>query len=321
MIPKFFTIFAVTLFSFILCACHKPMATSKTAYELSFSERAAIFTESHALEFNSQGAIENSLVRLGDQVLAFFDPNMNGDFFRASLGTDGKHFSKQEAISSGIRFPYTLAVGTVLYNFCLQNQDIYAYKSIDSGFTWKIINNGNPVLSHESSPNSIYNQIWNVGVAIDDQGLWHMLVECSIAGNDPAKVGLAYTTAIMDGDTISFDPSKTNQQVIQRAGNPFLTYIKGQGLLALHGVTADPTVEYGDEWFVTASTHAINSTKWIEHKDTFRIGKPGVHVCDPHLVELPSGGLMLTVSVNQDSISTAFAPRSTYQDLIRSLIK
>lgn len=302
-----------------LTGCAQQPDQPKTAFDLQFDGSATMFTESHALSYNQQGAIENSLVNFNGKVLAFFDPNMNGDFFKAELGSDGKSFIDQQQITSSVRFPYTLVANNSLYNFGSMNGDIYLWKSTDGGNSWALVNNGQPVLHHSSDPNSIYNQVWNVGVAVDDNGTWHMLVECSVAGAVASNVGLAYSTATMTNDSIDFDSNRSNSQVIPKAGNPFLAFVSGKGLLAVHGVTADPTAQYGDEWFVSASTLATGSNTWIEHKNTFRIGTKGVHVCDPHLVELPAGGLMMTVSMNQDSISTAYAPGVTFSSMFNSV--
>jgi hypothetical protein len=93
-----------------------------------------------------------------------------------------------------------------------------------------------------------------------------------------------------------------------------LKFVPGMGLLSLHGYIKDGF------WETTASTLELGSDEWVTHEEIFNIGLKGVHICDPSILELSNGSTMLSVSVDQDSISTAFSPK-TLADIFTDLIE
>ena len=234
--------------------------------------------------------IENSLVEMNGRVVAFFDPNTDGSLWRADLGTSGREFNGVRKIMDSARFSYVMSHNGVLYNFVTRNKTIYLLTSID-GDSWS---EQGAVLTPSQDPTSKYFNIWNVGVAVDDQGLWHMLIESSDATENQMDVGLTYSTSAMVNGRLNFDPARSATHVIPHGGNPFIQNIPGRGLLVIHGQANDPGA-----WFTTASTY--QGGVWSTHKDRMRIGLTNVAVCDPHAIEV-NGKILLSVSAGQDSI-------------------
>lgn len=172
--------------------------------------------------------------------------------------------------------------------------DVYIKRSTDL-INWQILNGGQPVLKHGPGD---YSHIWNPGAAIDDNGVWHLFVECGQQGSQ-ADVGLCYSTATMVNDMIDFEPNKSPGIVLPGGGNPWIGNVPGKGLVAVYGKANSPVNQFGMEWYVAAAVLPNGSTQWTE-SPTFRIGETGIHVCDPHLVETTEGVSML-VSYNQNS--------------------
>lgn len=272
--------------------------------DLEFKGQAAAFVQVEKNTFLGQSAIENSLVIIANKVLAFYDPKINGELYRSDISD----ISRQIKVDSDSRFTYVMTHLGILYNFMQRADGIYMKSSIDAGFTW---NEAKKVLSKSSDPNSIYYQVWNVGVDVDDQGVWHMLVECSKTGSDPYGVGLGYVTATMtnSGD-LDFDLTKTNQQVLQKgAGNPFVKYVQGKGLLLIYGL-----FENG-YWRTTAGTM---SGIGFKSNPEFYIGAKFIHVCDPSAIEI-NGKIILTISYDQVSIYKTEAEGLDFESLFDKL--
>lgn len=289
-------------------------APPKIYFPLMMQGNAKYFSEFENPSYNAASAVENSLVIKDGVVYALFDPLTNGAFHLASLGDDGKLFAEVKRIGTDMRFSYTMKYAESYYTFAKVYEDIFLWSSNDLE-KWQLLNSGKPVLSAQR--NSIYQTIWNVGVAVDDSGEWHMLIEASPASTDPSKVGLGYSHARWSKGEINFNTNASPTHVIPRAGNPWLGFLPGLGLLAVYGVTSTPIGLYGDEWYIGASKLNPGSSKWIAIQD-FRMGRPGIHVCDPHLVELPNGGTMLTASYDQDSIYKMFSEKSLKQIFFES---
>lgn len=261
------------------------------------------FHQTQKRAFNGQSAIEASLIQLGSNTIAFFDPNTTGIFARANIAD----FSTQQTIQPGnARFSYVMEHNGTLYEFVTRNDGVYILTSMDEGFHW--IEEG-LVLSKSSNPSSNYYQVWNVGVDVDDTGVWHMLIESGIKDATPLDVGLNYSTSTWPLD---FDTNRSANFVIKDAGNPFVKFVPNHGILAIYGAMKDV-------WSTTAAT--FDGLSWTPHEDKFYIGAPGVHVCDPHAVETPDHGILLTVSVDQDSIYETRAENLTFKDLYESLIQ
>ena len=259
------------------------------------------------------GSIETSLVRDGSNV----------DLFFSAYKQEGAVYAKTSADPGGLGFPeydypmtmpylvfqYTMKVGNTFYMFGLRDKDIYLITSTN-GSTWTPANNGQPVLTHSSDMNSIYHNLWNVGVAVDDSGTWHMLVECAPKDDNTAQigVGLAYLTASMSGTSINFDATKTNAMAIPNGGNPHVQNIPGKGIFSIYGVVYAPAGSFGSEWFLSAAT--LSGGVWTAHIDKFRIGDPGFHVSDASAVDLPNGGSMITMSHDQNDVWGVYSNKS-----------
>lgn len=267
---------------------------------LQFTGTANSFVQTEKKAFNGQAAIETSLVSIRGQLVAFFDPTASGQMDRANL--DGSN--QVTVISSGLaRFSYVMTYSNLLYAFVTRNRDVYELTSADDGFTW--VEQGK-VISHSDDPNSIYYNIWNVGVDVDDTGAWHMLIECANASGTAQSVGLGYAT----GALADLDNNKSAAQVIQSAGNPFVKFVPGKGILAIYGT-------FKGVWSTTAAT--FDGTAWMPHEDKFMISAEGYHICDPHAAETAEG-LLLTVSVNQNSIYKTESLDETFASLYDKLL-
>lgn len=268
---------------------------------LQFEGAAQSFSVVEKNPFQGKPVVEASLLNMGGEVVAFYDLGWSGSMHRASLGSQATDFRGGELVSAEARFQYTLEHDGKLYTFALSYGDVYLTESTDGGLTWNPANGDEPVLTHSPDPASIYHQLWNVGVAIDDQGVWHLLVESADALPEQRSVGLAYSTAQMVDGRIEFNTNRSATHVVRGGGNPWLTFIPGRGLLSIHGQVHTPEAGYGAEWYVTASI--LKDGAWISDRSKFRIGTPGIHVCDPHVVRTPDGSLLMSVSFDQGSTS------------------
>ncbi len=267
-------------------------------------------------------AIENSLVTdAAGRIFGFFDPDASGALFSVSVDQNGRNTELPTQVGRGFRFSYVMRDALQYYLFALKNGDIHAWKSVD-GQAWVEANGGRPVLTHSADSNSIYRHLWNVAVTVDDQGLWHLLVECATGNGKPEDqggVGLAYSSARWTNDTISFDADRTTDHVIERGGNPDIKFLPGRGLLVLHGQLNDPTAELGSEWYITASTLRIGDAAFSTHKSKLALGYRGVHVCDPHILDVDSHNALMSYSHAQNSIHFVQTRRSL-AELFDSLI-
>jgi len=270
----------------LLCACTPNKKFS--SYKL---DSTGGFTQlSLESAYDGTYTIENSLVEMNGKIIAFFDPLTDGSLWTSDLGASGREFGKMRKLMDDARFSYVMKHNGTLYNFVTRNKTIYMLTSID-GEVWT---NQGAVLTPSTDRASKYFNIWNVGVAVDDQGLWHMLIESSDATENQMDVGLTYSTSAMVNGRLDFNPARSATHVIPHGGNPFIQNIPGRGLLVIHGQANDPGA-----WFTTASTY--QSGVWSTHKDRMRIGISGIAVCDPHAVEV-QGRILLSVSAGQDSI-------------------
>lgn len=278
----------------ILGACKNPEQV-KPLYSYGL---ASDFTVQEQRAFGGANAIEISYVNHEDQIRALAP--LTGDLssiFLFDLMSGAHSLALQNA-----RFAYVMEHEDTYYAFALINKDIYVYSSEDL-FNWEL--QVNPVLTHSEDTNSIYYSLWNVGVAVDNLGTWHLLVESANAAGTANQigVGLAYAKGSWSGGELNFDSNKSTEHVIPNGGNPDLKFIDGLGLLAFHGQSNDPTPELGREWYTTASTLALGESTWVTHKD-FLIGSPGIHVCDPHAIEREDGSILLGVSFDQRFLYT-----------------
>ncbi|MBN8540735.1 MAG: hypothetical protein J0L82_10150 [Deltaproteobacteria bacterium] len=312
----FLTAFAVSLMS-IGCGCTKD--ASPTDIEL--IGEASVFSEIPDHAFKNRSVVETSLVNVDGSLLAFYDHEWTGKMFRVPLQTTLLETVSPHLVIESARFPYTISQGETLFNFATVDGNVYLWKSLDLGLTWMKINGGRPVLRRSEDRSSIYHQLWNVAVDIADDGTWHLLVESSDSTPDQREVGLAYSHARLVDDEISFDENRSEIHVVKGGGNPWIKHIPGKGIFAIHGQAYTPNKGFGTEWYITASTISAGlnpgGTTWTTHTDKFIVGTKGVHVCDPHIVEI-DGNLILSLSFGQGSTRLLSAPK-TSQDLFESL--
>jgi hypothetical protein len=243
-----------------------------------------------------KNAVESSIVENNSREMYFIDSGMNGNM----TVYEGNNVSN---LGSDYRFAYVFKDGSTFYNIVKRPGGMYMFKS-SNGYTWETVNNGNPVLSE--TPGTIYGTVWNVGVTVDQTGTWHMLIECEQNG-DNSKAGLGYATAVMNNDgTINFDLNRSATHAVPLAGNPWLGFVPGKGVMAVYGKINSTS----KEWFIKGAT--LQGSSWVE-KDNFSVRAPGIHVCDPHVLEI-NGKLKLSLSYDQYSIYELTSD-ITYSDL------
>ncbi len=247
-----------------------------------FSIRGVNFVESKSENPLFITAVESSIVSYNNQITYLIDFGMNGDL---SVGTNK---ADMVSVSKDDRFAYIFQKENIYYKLHTVSSNVYLTRSYDLK-SWSLMNNGQPVLSQQLG--TIYSTIWNVGVDIDSQGVWHLLAEVSATGNENAC--LAYSTATLNGNNISFDLNKSMNCSISKAGNPWVGYVEGKGLLTVYGKMNEQ-----DLWFVKAAV--LTDGSWVEN-ESIEIGEAGVHICDPHLLQTESG-LILTLSYAQEYV-------------------
>jgi hypothetical protein len=257
--------------SILLCAaCAKPSAP-----DLLFSGSENRFSTTEKRAWGGIEAIENSFVISGGELMAFFDPAATGEMRKRSMASG----QTRSVLPGNARFSYVIAEMGELHNFVTISGRIHRMRSSDHGETWS-----DPI-EIQAAPMVQ----WNPGVVKDGNGLWHMLIEASETGVGPLQgnVGCYYYTSA-DGDAWI-----SHGRVIDKCGNPWLA-ATSRGLLVIHG---DLKPGY---WQTTAST--FDGSTWETHRDKWLIHSPGVHVCDPHAIEI-DGRIILSVSVDQNSIT------------------
>lgn len=264
--------------------------------KLYFNGKASMFASDNTWQFGRDIVVENSFININGDVFAYFDENASSDLTRASIGSSAQLYQNKQVITpKDRRFSYVFTHNNVMYDFYYVANKIYLEKSTD-GVKWHQMNGGQPVLNDSTDPQSLYRQIWNVGVDVDDNGVFHMLIESSDdRGN--AYAGLTYSTAILSGDMISFDANKSATHLVSDAGNPYLKNIPGKGMLVFYGKIKDHSL-----WYVSAGKLVAGV---LTESPSFQIGATGVHVCDPAAIELPDGRTILSVSFDQ--VATYFA--------------
>lgn len=265
---------------------------SKGPEDLENSGKGLAYTQAVKKAFGDNGDVEASLLNVGGEIVAIHGASFKGSMNKSLLGASGLEQKGMQALAgSNYAFQYVFEHGGAYYNFVTRDSNIYLLKSSDL-VNWREINGGRPVLT--KAPGTIYAMIWNVAAAVDDNGVWHLLAETSDGTGTPEVqwgVGLAYSHATMTGEDIEFDTNRTSSYVIPKGGNPDVKFVPGKGILVVHGVL--------EGVWTTQATTFVNGV-WTTHSD-FVIGRPGIHVCDPHLVERADGTTLLSVSFDQGS--------------------
>lgn len=214
--------------------------------------------------------IENSFVEIKGEIIAFFDSKADGEMLKAS---NKNGYRDRREVLRDARFSYVTKIEDRLFVFVTRSNDIFRLESFDDGETWQ-----DEILILKAERLQ-----WNVAVEIDKNGLWHMLVE---TGDEPSQADVRcdyYTSA--DGLTWMKETAS-----IDRCGNPYLKETS-HGILAMYG-------KLENVWHVTTSILENDGT-WRE--TGHRIEASGIHVCDPHAIEV-DGKILLSVSYDQNSI-------------------
>lgn len=274
-----------------IAALHLTACAKDRKPDLVFGGDANQFRQTEKRAFSGEAAIENSFVFISNVLHAFYDPDATGAMKRKNMATG----TAETVAASGARFSYVIAVDGELLNFVTIGGSIYRSRSTDGGLTWV---DQIKVLEAERVQ-------WNPGVARDSSGGWHMLIESSETGLGAFQgdVGCYYFTS---ADGVQW---QAQGRVIDRCGNPYLVFTS-RGLLVIHG-------DLRDVWSTTATT--FDGTTWQTHRAKFDVGSPGVHVCDPHAIEV-EGKILLSVSVDQNSI-TLTESSETFEQLHERLLQ
>lgn len=266
---------------FLLSACgQKKKETQESIYAEKLSINGFSFVQNDLVLLNN--VVEANAVEYNGGLTYLFDYEMKGNL---SLGTSN---SDRYNIGDNYRFAYIMKHENYYLNFYNVGGSVFLSKSFDLK-NWVLINNGQPVLSQTA--NTIYNSIWNVGVAVDDQGVFHLLAETSSTNN--AVAGLAYSTATLSGESINFDANRSNNHVIDLAGNPWIEFVPGRGFVIVYGKLTNDGL-----WYVSAATMANGV---FTEASSMNLGSPNIHVCDPHVLSY-NGQLIMVVSYDQDTI-------------------
>jgi hypothetical protein len=273
------------------------------------SAKEAFYEVDSKAAFNSQIVIENSFVNFNNKILAFYDLKATGSFVLANVDSNGNS-TEGSLIANNRRFSYVLNHNNILYSFFNQGGYIFVERSYDA-INWEILNNGNPVLSSEADPNSIFHYIWNVGVTVDDNEVWHMFIESSDY-RDNAYANITYSNAMFNGNNIDFNINKSRVPLIEHAGNPYATFVKGKGVLLIYGKLLSPIQDLGEEWYIKAGVFDVN-THMAREKTDFTIGKAKMHICDPHMVQTLDGRLMLSYSYNQIYTHLLYSNKTVFE--------
>lgn len=307
----------IILTLFLIACSHKETGTAY--YPITLLGTATNgFYQGQPLVLAGVRAVDSSVLTVNNVLKVFVDWG-DGQFLGSTelLSGTEKILKRQ---TTKLNFTYILHYNGQYYLFGQYQHNIYLQISSD-GEHWQYLNNGLPVITRSTNTNSDWHQLWNVAVDVDKHGTWHLLAECSDNAPNQLHVGLCYATGIFNGNTINFDQHKRPFQVIKNAGNPYLKIVKG-GMLVIHGQIYRSYGPFDNQhWFVTASTKQWKQNNFTTHQNRFSAGTPGVHDCDPHVTELPKGGLLLLLSVDQSHITTLWHSSQSLQGLFNELVK
>lgn len=245
-------------------------------------------------------SVETGFFKFNGTTMLAYDDQMNGTVkIKGDL--------VERILPFTARFFYFLNVNERIYCFFQGAGGVQA-KFSDDLDNWFDLNGGLPVLDNDGG---LYVNTWNVAVAVDDNNLFHMLVECTPDPYAPAAVGMSYLTANLVGSTLDFNFTKKSVMDIQGGGNPELKFIPGVGLVSLHGQNMDP---FNDNfWYLSVSTLPTGQTTWIQKKERLKIWADKIHVADPSILDNGSS-LVLAFSYDQNS-SYEMTINKTYEEL------
>lgn len=220
-----------------------------------------------------ENVVEASMVNYNNSVNFLTDVGMNGN-----LSLNGS------TLGQGYRFAYVMKNNGVFYNF-YQNGGNIAMKSSTDLINWSV---SQTVLT--ATPGN-FAGMWNPGVTVDDNNVWHILVECN-GNSDNAQAGLCYSHTTMVNGVLNFDANKQAQMATELAGNAWMQNVPGKGIVAIYGK------QVAGLWEIRAGI-LVNGV--MKESQNFKISAPGIHICDPHAIET-TAGVTLVLSYDQFSV-------------------
>jgi hypothetical protein len=267
----------------------------------------------------NSGVVENSIISEDGKLINIYDDGYNGtltcgnsypsDYYKSILD--------KQVCNVKVRFPYTIKCNGEYYTFgwryinnVVEPSNIYLWSS-SNGIDWEQENDGLPVLSSSSDPNSIWYFIWNVAVVVDDLDVFHLVAECAPNGINQQGVGLGYSYAKLENGKINFNLNKTTSHIVKNGGNPYLYYSNTEKtFLIIHGMIYSNVNSLSpDYWWISASYQDKGNKTWITVPHKFSLGKNGIHVADPHAAVVEINGKQFTrliFSYNQNYIYSIF---------------
>jgi hypothetical protein len=251
---------------------------------------AELFIPHEAEALRGTFAVENSYVLRNGQIVALYDHEASGNMRLAGLDAEySGALADQLVISDAARFSYVIEHQGGYLNFVTRASKVHMLSSSDL-ITW---HEQGMVLDNDASPSALNHQQWNAAVAYDSTDTGHMLVESgsAMAGQGDVRLRYYQTSPGLQ------DFSLTSVPDIIGGGNAWVTYIEGQGLLAIYGAIDGGN---GPHWIIRAAILPNGDSAWQElPREAFSIAVPGMHIADPHLIETPDGRVLLSVSYDQ----------------------
>ena len=193
-------------------------------------------------------------------------------------------------------YPYVVQDGDNFYMFVVDvgesDENAYLYNVTDYTNP-QIMNEGNPVLTISQAWEQ--GLIYNMGVAIVDNGtdnVWHMLYE---AGSYPFELGYTYSTL---GEMDWTSHKSPSNPVMNDAANSYLKYVPDKN--ALMSINSDHNGSYWDlgTSYAYLSDNLNLPESW--HVGVTLVSTSGIHECDGHMIENFSDNWNIMISWNHN---------------------
>ena len=290
--------FVLIILSIGLVSCAGPFsfedASSAKGKSISTSGFAAQFSLK-TLNLGGLKACESSVFRYREEMYVAYDKGFSGTLYVAKLDPQTSTVSSARNLyNSGTRFGYvTTTNGTETSPPYLvittQNNDIYLG---DGDYPYRL-NLGTMILAHSTNPTDDNFLQWNAAIAGP-----YMAVECAKECSNQEYVLLR----LYNNTSAGWERSAVDD--IPKAGNPYLAYYPGRGLLMIYGA-----IENG-YWCTRLAVLRAGEGAWeVAPREVFCVEAPSKHVCDPHLAETSTGYVVMTVSYDQKSIALFMSKR------------
>jgi hypothetical protein len=290
--------FVFIILSINLASCAGPLLPDVESSVESKSISTSGFAELFALKTLNLGglkACESSIFRYREATYIAYDKGFNSTLYVAKLDPQTSTVSSARNLyNSGARFGYVATSnGTETSPPYLvvttQNNDIYLG---DGDYPYRL-NLGTKILAHSTNPDDDNYLQWNAAIAGP-----YMAVECAKDCSNQEYVLLR----LYNNTSSGWERASVGD--IPKAGNPYLAYYPGRGLLMVYG-----SIENG-YWCTRLAVLRDGSGVWdIAPREVFCIEAAQKHVCDPHLAETSTGYVVLTVSYNQKSLAMFVSKR------------